>query len=80
MTDIIEPVPLSDHEDPIIHIISTAGLMVAGQLDVEILRVTFSRLVEKWPKLSARMVKRLDVCFLPSKIRQNMLTELQGVI
>ncbi|KAF7984621.1 hypothetical protein HWV62_12837 [Athelia sp. TMB] len=37
--------------------ISTAALVVAGQLDTEILRVSFSRLVERWPKLGTRIVK-----------------------
>ncbi|KAF7984150.1 hypothetical protein HWV62_16806 [Athelia sp. TMB] len=57
MSDTIEHRPLSDHMNPLTEIISTTSLVVAGQLDTEILRVSFSKLVEKWSKLGTRIVK-----------------------
>lgn len=61
MSDTIEPLPLSDHMDPLIHNIMTAALIVAGRLDTEVLRVALTKLVDAWPKLGTRMVKGKNV-------------------
>lgn len=64
MSDTVEHRPLSDHMNPLTEIISTTSLVVAGQLDTEILRVSFSKLVEKWSKLGTRIVKGKNVRLL----------------
>ncbi|KZP27678.1 hypothetical protein FIBSPDRAFT_948270 [Athelia psychrophila] len=57
MADTIDPIPLSDHMFPLTDTIVTSALMVAGRLDTELLRAAFATLVDKWPKLGARIVK-----------------------
>lgn len=65
MTDTIQPVPLTDHMVPLNDIIITASLIIAGQLDPQVLRDAFAKLVDQWPKLGARLVKGKAVYHCP---------------
>lgn len=66
------------HMNSLAETITTAALVVAGQLDTEILRASFSRLVEKWPKLGTRMVKGKNVRLLLQSAQSVLLMEVSG--